>query len=54
MARLRQTYIVDQVSRAIYYRLEWVKRNQNAIFDTSRNSKPVDGENGCEDDTDNK
>lgn len=31
-ARARQTYVVDQVSRAIDFRLNWNSRNQNSIF----------------------
>ena len=32
LPRLSQTYIVDQVSRAFDYRLQWNKNNQENIF----------------------
>jgi len=38
MSRLGQTYIVDNVSRAIDYRLAWHKRHQEDVFGISKNS----------------
>ena len=32
LPRLSQTYLVDMVSRAIDFRLNWNKQNQNSIF----------------------
>jgi hypothetical protein len=37
MSRLGQTYLVDNVSRAIDYRLAWHKRHQDDIFGISKN-----------------
>ena len=49
MARLGQTYIVDQVSRAIDNRLEWVKHNQSTIMGTGPRNNNLDVENEGED-----
>ena len=38
MSRLDQTYLVDDVSRAIDYRLAWHKKHQEDVFGVSQKS----------------
>ena len=38
MSRLGQTYLVDNVSRAIDFRLAWHKNHQEDVFGVSQNS----------------
>ena len=45
MSRLGQTYLVDNVSRAIDYRLAWYKKNQEDVFGiTSKSTTRFDTE----------
>ncbi len=48
MSRVGQTYIVDMMSRAIDYRLNWMRRNQNSIFGVVVNEYQLnEAEDGC-------
>ena len=48
MARLGQTYIVDQASRAINHRLKWTKNNRRKILEAGRWNNKTNNENDRE------
>lgn len=45
MSRLGQTYLVDNLSRAIDYRLNWYKNHQQDVFGINDNSNDNDNNN---------
>lgn len=55
LSRLQQVYICDQTSRAIDFRLDWIKKNQRTIFGgTSKRGAPSVVRNGSDsEDSDN-
>jgi len=52
MSRLGQTYLVDNVSRAIDYRLAWYKHHQEDVFGISRNNLSDSAQNFNNDEND--
>jgi len=52
MSRLGQTFLVDNVSRAIDYRLAWHKKHQEDVFGVTRKSTLESPQESNEDDND--